>query len=107
MYLGTQEGDGHVGLGSVCALGNCLTFFPNMETCYSDFDTLQKGPLLRSPQRKLIVSSLCLTTSLFIVLVVLPGITAMLCPPPCIYPWLRKLLEHMASLFPQRVTSAP
>lgn len=46
MYLGAQEGFGHVGLGSVCAFGKCLNFSPNVETCSSDLDMLWKGTLL-------------------------------------------------------------
>lgn len=46
MYLGAQEGVGHVDLGSVCAFGNCLTFSPNVETCSSDSDMPWKGTLL-------------------------------------------------------------
>lgn len=113
MYLGAQEGDGHVGLGSVCTFGNCLTFFPNMEMCFSDFDMLRKGPLLRSLQRKLVVSSLCLTSSLFIVLVVLSSITAMLqlfcvSTGPCAYPpAFTPGYESYWNTFSQRLTSAP
>ena len=51
MCLGAQEGDGHVGLGSVCAFGNCLTFFPNMETCSRVWNAMEGTFSEESPEK--------------------------------------------------------